>query len=83
MCLVRGCSWPGVSTVPSQLVRTCEPPSVSIRFTARVWPGITLTIDSEVTGVDDETVDADISVTRQTSEKALPGDVTVATRGQS
>lgn len=53
------------------------------RFTARVWPGDTLTISGEVTGVDDEMVDADISITSQTGEKVLSGDATVATRDQS
>lgn len=53
------------------------------RFTARVWPGDTLTIDGEVTGVGDETIDADVFVTRQTGDRVLSGDVTAATRDRS
>lgn len=46
------------------------------RFTARVWPGDTLTVSGEVTGVDSPEVTAELSVTRQTGETVLLGDVT-------
>lgn len=46
------------------------------RFTARVWPGDTLTVSGEVTGVDSSEITAELSVTRQTGETVLLGDVT-------
>jgi acyl dehydratase len=52
------------------------------RFTARVWPGDTLTVRGEVSDVDGAAVTADLTATRQTGETALVGDVT-ATVGQS
>lgn len=48
------------------------------RFTARVWPGDTLTVEGEVTGVNEDEVTADLSVTRQTGEAVLFGDVTAS-----
>lgn len=46
------------------------------RFTARVWPGDPLTESGEVTSVESPQVTADLSVTRQTGETVLLGDVT-------
>lgn len=46
------------------------------RFTARVWPGDTITISGAVTDVDPPDVVAELSATRQTGETALLGDVT-------
>lgn len=46
------------------------------RFTARVWPGDTLTVRGEVTGVDAPEVTAELAATRQTGETVLLGDVT-------
>lgn len=48
------------------------------RFTARVWPGDTLTVQGEVTGIDDPDVTAELSATRQTGETVLLGDVTAS-----
>jgi acyl dehydratase len=48
----------------------------STRFTARVWPGDTLTVSGEITGVDGVAVSADITATRQTGETVLVGEVT-------
>jgi acyl dehydratase len=44
------------------------------RFTARVWPGDTLTVTGSVTDVDDDEVAVDLSATRQTGEAVLLGD---------
>jgi acyl dehydratase len=46
------------------------------RFTSRVWPGDTLTVSGEVTGVDAQTVTAELAASRQTGETVLVGDVT-------
>jgi acyl dehydratase len=48
------------------------------RFTARVWPGDTLTVQGEVTEVDGADVTAEVSVTRQTGEIVLLGDITAS-----
>ncbi|WP_254544762.1 FAS1-like dehydratase domain-containing protein [Halomarina pelagica] len=48
------------------------------RFTARVWPGDTLTVSGEVTGVDAPEVTAELTATRQTGQTVLVGDVTAA-----
>jgi peroxisomal enoyl-CoA hydratase 2 len=45
------------------------------RFTSRVWPGDTVTVTGEVTSVDQPTVTADLTATRQTGETVLTGDV--------
>lgn len=47
------------------------------RFTARVWPGDTLTVEGEVTGAEGPDVTAELSATRQTGGTVLLGDVTV------
>ena len=46
------------------------------RFTGRVWPGDTLTVNGEVTSVDSLEVTAELTVTRQTGETVLLGNVT-------
>ncbi|MFC7157039.1 MaoC family dehydratase N-terminal domain-containing protein [Halomarina halobia] len=46
------------------------------RFTARAWPGDTLTVTGEVTGVDAPEVTAELTATRQTGQTVLLGDVT-------
>lgn len=46
------------------------------RFTARVWPGDTLTVSGEVTDIDAPDVSAELTVTRQTGETVLLGNVT-------
>lgn len=51
------------------------------RFSARVWPGDTLTVQGDVTSVDDQTIDAEFSVRRQTGDKVLVGDATVELHG--
>lgn len=48
------------------------------RFTARVWPGDTLTVGGEVTDIDGTELFAELTVTRQTGETALVGDVTAS-----
>lgn len=55
----------------------------SDRFTARVWPGDTLTVSGEVTDVDCGEVMADITATRQTGETVLVGEVTAVIPGES
>lgn len=47
------------------------------RFTARVWPGDTLTIQGDVTGIDAQTITAELSVIRQTGETVLLGDIMI------
>jgi acyl dehydratase len=46
------------------------------RFTARVWPGDTLTIRGEVTNVNTPEVTVDLTASRQTGETVLQGDAT-------
>ncbi|WP_255152310.1 FAS1-like dehydratase domain-containing protein [Halorarius halobius] len=55
----------------------------STRFTARVWPGDTLTVDGEVTDVDGGEVTADVTATRQTGESVLVGEVTADVSGDA
>lgn len=60
------CDWFGVDAL--RRFRT--------RFTARIWPGDTLTVGGEVTDVDPPEVVAELTVTRQTGETVLQGNVT-------
>ncbi|WP_336135194.1 FAS1-like dehydratase domain-containing protein [Natronomonas amylolytica] len=48
------------------------------RFTARVWPGDTLTVRGEVTDVDGAEVTAELTASRQTGETVLQGNATAA-----
>jgi len=60
--------WFGVGNVDSS--RT--------RFTERIWPGDTLTVEGEVTAVEPPRVTAEVSVTRQTRDLALSGEITAS-----
>lgn len=46
------------------------------RFTARVWPGDTLTVSGKVINIDAPMVTIELTVARQTGETVLHGDVT-------
>lgn len=47
------------------------------RFTARVWPGDSLTVTGDVVDVDPPFVDVEFSIARHTGEVVLRGDATV------
>jgi len=47
------------------------------RFTARSWPGDTLTVTAEVVAVADPTLDVEFQVTRQNGETLIRGEATV------
>ena len=49
--------------------------SLGNRFTARVWPGDTVTVEGEVTAVEPPTVTAELTATREIDEPVLTGEI--------